>query len=470
MPAQRPAGTLRARGARSARPWLLLPVEVKVREFHAKVLQAAVAAERGFDVVLGEQNALQRGLGELPRGIVVDKSVDRAKVPIFRRAGGFGNRLASWCEEGLVYRDRDTYLHERVQPQSLAQVDRFFAWGDVQRGDILRKAPDAASKVLVTGHPRFDLLRPDLRAVHDADVADIRRRFGRYLLVATNFSRFNHFMGYDFWIAALQRRGTISTDAELAFFRRWRDYIEVLYRGFVAVIPALRRAFPDHTIVVRPHPSENHDRWRQEMAGLDNVAVVFEGNAIPWIAGCEAMIHNSCTTGVEAYLLDRPTIAYRPATDAILDSHLPHALSEQAANQDELVTRLTTAFGGGFRAPDGAASEAARYIAAIDGAWAAERVADGLAQIGVSAHDYRPGLGVHARVAFDRVRESVAPIIRRWRMGSGYAAYGKQKFPGIAIGEITDFLARLVAVSGRFRDVTVAATPVPSCFRIERRG
>ena len=173
------------------RPWLLLPVEVKVREFHAKVLQAAVAAERGFDVVLGEQNALQRGLPHLPRGLAVDKSVDRSKVPIFRRARALGDRVAAWCEEGLVYRDRDTYLHERVHRESLEQVDRFFAWGDVQQADILRKVPGAAAKIRVTGHPRFDLLRRDLRAVWDGEVADIRRRYGKYILVATNFSRFN---------------------------------------------------------------------------------------------------------------------------------------------------------------------------------------------------------------------------------------------------------------------------------------
>ncbi len=449
-----------------ARPWLLLPVEVKVREFHAKVLQAVVAAEHGFDVVLGEQNALQRGLDLLPRGIVIDKSVDRSKAPIFRRAVSFGDRLASWCEEGLVYRDRDTYLHERVHLESLAQVDRFFAWGDVQQADILRKAPDAASKILVTGHPRFDLLRPDVRAVHDPDVADLRRRFGRYILVATNFSRFNHFMGYDFWIEALQRRGTIATPEQLAFFHRWRDYIEVLYRAFVAVIPVLRRAFPDHTIVVRPHPSENHERWRQEAAWLDRVAVVFEGSAIPWIAGCDAMIHNSCTTGVEAYLLHRPTIAYRPVTDEVLDSHLPHALSEQAATGDDLVARITAALAGNARVPSGAAAEAARYIAAIDGPLAAERVVSGLAALNIAPHDYRPGARVYARVAFDRVRETVAPLVRRWRMGSGYAAYGKQKFPGIALGEVTEFVARLDAVTGRFGDVRVTPLPVPSCFRI----
>ncbi len=450
----------------TARPWLLLPVEVKVREFHAKVLQAAVAAERGFDVVLGEQNALQRGLPHLPRGIILDKSVDRSKVPIFRRARGIGDRLASWCEEGLVYRDRDTYLHERVHTESIAQVDRFFAWGDVQQADILRKAPEAASKIRVTGHPRFDLLRPDLRSVYDGEVADIRRRFGKYILVATNFSRFNHFMGYDFWIEALQRRGTIETEEQLAFFQCWRDYIGVLFAGFAKAIPTLRRAFPDHTIVVRPHPSEDQARWRSEVAGLDRVAVVFEGSAIPWIAGCDVLLHNSCTTGVEAYLLDCPVVAYRPATNPVLDSHLPHALSPQAGTEDALVAQIAAALAGGLGAPAGADAEAARYVSARDGEWAAERVVAGIAELRLPAHAYRTGLGARLQIAAAQMRETVAPLVRGVRMGRGFAAYARQKFPGISLAEVEEFVYRLRVASGRFGAVRVAALPVPSCFRI----
>ena len=74
-----------------SRPWLLLPIEIKAREFHAKVLQAAVAAERGFDVVLGEQNAMVRQLPWLPHGLYVDKSVSRTKIKPFTRARSLGN-------------------------------------------------------------------------------------------------------------------------------------------------------------------------------------------------------------------------------------------------------------------------------------------------------------------------------------------------------------------------------------------
>ena len=101
----------------------------------------------------------------------------------------------------------------------------------------------------------------------------LRQRFGRYILVATNFGRYNHFMGYDFHLAALKKRGTITTPEQIAFYRRWREYLGELYRGFALALPVLARAFPDHHIVVRPHPSEDHEAWRRETHGLDAVTV-----------------------------------------------------------------------------------------------------------------------------------------------------------------------------------------------------
>ena len=86
--------------------WLLLPVETKVREFHAKLLLAAIAVERGYRVVLGEQNAMVRQIDHLPRGLYIDKSIASSKTEHFQRLRQRGNKVAAWCEEGLVYRDR----------------------------------------------------------------------------------------------------------------------------------------------------------------------------------------------------------------------------------------------------------------------------------------------------------------------------------------------------------------------------
>ncbi len=448
------------------RPWLLLPIEIKAREFHAKVLQAAVAAERGFDVVLGEQNAMVRQLPWLPHGLYVDKSVSRTKIKPFTRARSLGNRVAAWCEEGLVYRDRDAYLHERVANESIALVERFFAWGDVQARDVSSKAPEAAAKVAVTGNPRFDVLRPELRAIFDGDVEAIRKAHGRFILLATNFSRYNHFMGDKVWIEFLRQRGTAETDAKVAFYRRWHDYIGSLYDGFVAAVPVLARAFPNHKIVVRPHPSENHDAWRANVAGVRNVEVVFEGNAIPWIAAADALIHNSCTTGVEAYMLGRPVIAYRPATDDVLDSFLPNAVSRKAQTAEELTALLFEAIEGRLVPEADAATHVARYIANSSGPLAVDRIGASIEEIGIPPYAYAPGFGGRARLAVQSAALRLAPISRRVRLGRRADAYARQKFPGLGLSEVQEALARLQQVSGRFAGVRASRLPAHDCFRI----
>ncbi|MCS5607779.1 MAG: hypothetical protein NZ936_19460, partial [Alphaproteobacteria bacterium] len=145
--------------------WLLLPVETKVREFHAKLLVAAIAVERGYRVVLGEQNAMVRQIDHLPRGLYIDKSIASSKTEHFQRLRQRGNKVAAWCEEGLVYRDRQAYLEQRINLDSLAQVETFFCWGDVQRQDIGGLATGMEQKLSPTGNPRFDLLRPGFRGL-----------------------------------------------------------------------------------------------------------------------------------------------------------------------------------------------------------------------------------------------------------------------------------------------------------------
>ena len=45
----------------------------------------------------------------------------------------------------------------------------------------------------VTGHPRIDLLRPELRAFFDDGVRRLRERYGKFALLNTNFSKVNGF-------------------------------------------------------------------------------------------------------------------------------------------------------------------------------------------------------------------------------------------------------------------------------------
>ena len=434
-----------------ARPWLLLPIETKAREFDAKLLLAAAAAEAGFDVVLGDQTAIVRRLDLLPHGAYLDKSVSGNKIGHFRNLAQRGFRIAAWCEEGLIYPDRDYYLKERIDPAALELTDRFFCWGPVQRDDILLKAPDAAGRLAATGNPRLDVLRPELRGLYADEAAGHRDRHGDFLLVNTNFGRVNHGIGPDFHLAALRQRGVIRDDADLAMFRERTEHVGRVYGHFRAGVRELSRALPGRTIVLRPHPSEDHDRWRADLADLPNVRVVYEGAVVPWLMAARVAMHCNCTTGVEGFLLDRPVVAYRPAPHPVFDSPLPNAVSRPAWSLDELVGLVEAAFAGDALAVDGADAAARRYLAGHDGGLAADRVAAELAGMDVPVSTAAARRLAHAgRDAMEPVRD----LARRLLRGRD-RAYTRRKFPGLGLAETALRLDALRRLTGRFERLSV---------------
>ncbi len=54
------------------------------------------------------------------------------------------------------------------------------------------------------------------------------------------------------------------------------------------------------------------------------------------------LIHNGCTTGIEAALLGHPAIAYRPAISEVYDQFLPNSVNYQADTENQLIESLDT--------------------------------------------------------------------------------------------------------------------------------
>jgi len=438
------------------RGWLLLPIETKARELDAKTFIACAAAEAGFSVLLGDQNNFLRRLSRLPRGFYLDKSIAPLKERSFRRLQKLGFRILAWCEEGLVYRNRDAYLHERVSASAFAMTEACFAWGEVQTADVKSVVNNTPARIFETGNPRFDLLREDLRELYRAEADALRGRFGAFILINTNFARYNHYFGRDKTMGILKTRGLVRDEKDEAFFRGWVDFLGQVFHSFEDMLPLLARAFPDRNIVLRPHPSENHATWRRIAAGIPNVHVIYEGGIIPWLLASELSIHNSCTTGVEGALMGRPALAYRKVQSETYDSFLPHRLSTNVGTFEELTSAVASVFAGNYRAPlqfDAAVrADATRYIASLDGPTATDRI---LSQICALPSASPANGSIGARLS-DRTEQALRTIARTalapFRATGGYA---KQKFPGLSVQEVESLVHRYQALSGRFAGVTV---------------
>ena len=124
-----------------------------------------------------------------------------------------------------------------------------------------------------------------------------------------------------------------------------------------------------------------------------------EGNVVPWILASQAVIHNGCTTGVEAYVLGVSAISYRPTVNDYYDLgfyRLPNLLSYQCFDSEELQTTLEDILAGKLGPPNGDERETVinQYLTALDGPLACERMVDVLEGIVQGSYELsRPPVG-----------------------------------------------------------------------------
>jgi hypothetical protein len=165
-----------------------------------------------------------------------------------------------------------------------------------------------------------------------------------------------------------------------------RDHKLAVFEHFKKLIPELEKAFPDYNIIVRPHPTENHAVYSEIASRCERVFVTNEGNVVPWLMATKAVIHNGCTTGVEAYAMEVPAISYRPIVNEDYDYGfyvLPNKISHQCFDFAQLKDFLQKILKGEIGAADGNERQALikQYMAAQDGSLACERMVDVLETI-----------------------------------------------------------------------------------------
>ncbi|MFU8831383.1 MAG: surface carbohydrate biosynthesis protein, partial [Wenzhouxiangella sp.] len=276
---------------------LIIPCETRSREFDAKLLLALVAANRGIEVFIGAKKLVDNRLDRFPPGVYLGKGLgDRARIGL-RLALACGHELALWDEEGLVWSSPEVYWHTKIHGPNLALPGQMLAWGEANAAAWRMHPQWADAPLAVVGNPRMDLLRPRLRGLYQAEVEELNRRHGRFVLINTNFSRVNNYQPRQNrhlkWL-----REHKPDDPRGGFARHKLN----LFEAFLEMLPQLCQARPQTRFVLRPHPSEAMAVWQSIAAEIPNLIVERDGGIVPWLLAADAVIHNGCTTAVEAWM------------------------------------------------------------------------------------------------------------------------------------------------------------------------
>ncbi|MDA9200201.1 hypothetical protein N9O47_03720, partial [Candidatus Pelagibacter sp.] len=340
---------------------IYLHVEVSVRELDSKLLLAVLAASKGHQVIVSSMGEIIKGLktGVLAPGIFHTKSLTPGKDKIKRHQEIIDNKsiVTSIDEEsGIFLHGYDQFAKERFSDLTIEQSSAVFGWGD-EDVDTLREIYHKNSKKInKTGSPRADLWK-SFFADYWVNPKGMPKK--PFLLVASNMIC-NEFLPFHENIKLLRNAGYFQRDPELfkkRFYAVSEDYKKI--HEFITAIKYLAKNNNEYDIVLRPHPQEDIETWKIFLENTPNIHVIREDSITAWVKNAFAVMHNGCTTALEATVSGKPVLTFNPfqmeyandlfntlgynikSKEELLVKANEIFISEQIQNQKKVVSEIT---------------------------------------------------------------------------------------------------------------------------------
>lgn len=298
----------------------LLPLEISSRELMAKLFMAHQFAMDGHISYVGEKSNILSLSKYISPAIYFDKGYHRGvsekNYAILKKRGVV---IVSLDEENAVDFKDLQQLNLRFPDEILDEFGLIFLWGTKQY-DFLSKNRSSfnSKKIVVSGHPRFELLKNKFQELYANDVVNYREKFGDFILINTNFGLGNN----------LKSEAEVVSNYVQRFpqIKELINYQKLQVANFVALAKFLNKKTKS-SIVLRPHPEESLEIYLREFKDYPNIHVVYEGSVIPWIIASKVMVHHDCTTSLEAAMLGRNSIAFTKNIDQQLTTDIPLKIS-----------------------------------------------------------------------------------------------------------------------------------------------
>lgn len=275
---------------------LYLPIEVQARELDSKLIIAGKAIQKGFRVVLG--NHTDDATEFINPGVVLYKDHGIQSEKRFRQWKERGWKVAALDEEGLIFSSDNIYKRTRISLHCIEMADKIFVWGQ-QQSNLFPKSVN--KKLKLAGHPRFDIFRP---------VNNVLKKEWppKKILINTRFPSINPIRtkgDEDRNLINLKVLNPGDTSREKFLVNEKRIFDEFCH--FIRLIANQSNI----EIILRIHPVESPHVYNSLIKEYRNVRLS-RGSLLDDLRNCNVVIHDGCTTAIEAAHMGISVIALRP--------------------------------------------------------------------------------------------------------------------------------------------------------------
>lgn len=302
-----------------SKPWVIISVHKTVRELESKLLLSSFLIEKGFNVIIGRAGYLRDNFSFLPRGIYFDLRFSKTRSEVFKKAVKYGHKIVTIDEESVSAPNLKSFYLNHIDNETLNLTERIFCWGKVHSNIIKSILSDNnKKKIIESGHPRFDILRPEFDDFFFRKSKRLKNKFGDFILINSRAGGgvMRNEVEKEYKINVSRRIISDSEDEKNKFFNAFR-YRKRTHEKIVELIEALALKFPQKKIIIRPHFTESINDWNSSLpkvlANNTNIKIIKSGSVNCWIKASQLMIHTGCTTGTESFIGENPAIIFEPS-------------------------------------------------------------------------------------------------------------------------------------------------------------
>lgn len=306
-------------------------VDNPLRDLDGLVLVAWQLVQQGIEAVLVPMYTQAFDVPALNPDMVVANYVRPNNADLLKTYKEAGILVGVLDTEGAAGKTADDYARMVSRMQCGDYVDLYCLWGRSQYEAFHRHRTVPPAVLRLTGCPRYDFCAMPWRAA-----LPVPPGVRDYVLINTNFPVANPRFSKN---ASRERRAMVQAGFDERFAREFAADAKRAHQTIIEVIGRLASSFTDLTFVLRPHPFEDAHAYN-ELLQLPNCQVRQEGTSLEWLNSASVLLHQNCSTALEAVMLGKEPISLEWFNTPALMLPAASAVSIPACNYEALVTLL----------------------------------------------------------------------------------------------------------------------------------
>lgn len=318
----------------------IIPLETKVRDYESRLLISLYLLNLSDEtnIFIGERRSIFNTISKLENFVYLSLGVDK-QLLFYKNLIKKNGIFTSLDEESAIFTKstKKTYSRHLMPKNIIKYVTKIFVWGkmDYEKVLIQNKQLVDKYKLVICGNPRFDLSKPIFKKFYlkKNNIKD------KYILINCAFGALNnyvdHEVDYKLWSLKIPNFPSFAKGLKSTV-----EYEKKLFPLFIEGIKKLATMQSNEIFLLRPHPVENENIYIKIFENHNNVIISKKLSPQCAFANAKFLIHNGCTTAIEANFAEIKSICYLPYYDENHIQELTDEVSEKIYDQSNLINKV----------------------------------------------------------------------------------------------------------------------------------